>query len=201
MPITSEARLREIYGQPRARAAAKVIDRLDHHCRTFLAASPLALVATTDGERLDVSPKGDRPGFVVPDGERHVLVPDWPGNSRIDGLRNILRHAHAGLIFLIPRVRETLRINGPATIHDEPEMLERCAHNGRLPLTILRVETEEVFMHCAKAFLRSAIWQPETWLAERPIATMNKIMADHTRLGDEGESEEDMLARYRAALY
>ncbi|MCL5776709.1 pyridoxamine 5'-phosphate oxidase family protein [Limibaculum sp. FT325] len=201
MPITTEARLREIYGEAHPRAAAKVIGRLDAHCRAFVAASPFVVVATSDGTRLDASPKGDRPGFVQVEGERALLIPDWPGNSRIDGLRNILVHPRAGLIFLIPGVRETLRVNGPATIHDESAMRARFARDGRLPLTVLRVEAEEVFLHCAKAFLRSALWDPASWPAARPVPTMAEMLRDHCDLEGEPEPEEAMLARYRAALY
>lgn len=196
MSITSEARLREIYGAVSPRAAAKELDHLDRHCRAFIAAAPFAVVATSDGTRLDVSPKGDRPGFVAVEDDRHLLVPDWPGNSRIDGLRNILAHPRVGLIFLIPTVRETLRVNGSATIHDEPELLERCAHNGRLPLTVLSVAVEEVFLHCAKAFLRSKLWQPESWPAERPVPSMGEMIRDHAKIEGPAQSDAEMTARY-----
>ena len=200
MPITTETRLREIYGPPIPRSAAKVIGHLDRHCRAFIAASPFVLVATSDGDRLDVSPKGDRPGFVVVEDDRHLLIPDWPGNSRIDGMRNILAHPRVGLIFLIPAVRETLRINGAATIHDDPDLLAACALKGRLPLTVLRITVEEVFLHCAKALLRSKLWQPETWPESRPIATMSEIMLDHSGIRDPAESDADMTARYLEIL-
>lgn len=200
MPITSEARLREIYGAPTPRAAAKQIDRLDGHCRAFIAASPFLIMATSDGARLDVSPKGDRPGFVVVEDAQSLLIPDWPGNSRIDGLRNILAHPRVGLIFLIPGVRETLRVNGRATIHDGPEMLARCANNGRLPLTIVRVAVEEVFLHCAKALLRASLWQPATWPATRPVPPMGEMIRDHAGLERPAETEAEALARYRKAL-
>ena len=200
MPITSETRLREIYGAVIPRSAAKVIDRVDGHCRAFIAASPFMLMATSDGARLDVSPKGDRPGFVVVEDDRRLLVPDWHGNSRIDGMRNILAHPRIGLIFLIPSVRETLRVNGAATIHDDPELLERCAHKGRLPLTVIRVAVEEVFLHCAKSLLRSKLWQPESWPEARPVATMSEIMLDHSGVRDPAESDEDMTARYLKIL-
>jgi len=199
--ITSEARLREIYGAVSPRAAAKQIDRLDGHCRAFIGASPFLLLATSDGGRLDVSPKGDRPGFVQVEGERHLLIPDWPGNNRIDGLRNILAHPRVGLIFLIPTVRETLRVNGTATIHDEPAVLERCAHKGRRPLTVLRVAVEEVFLHCAKAFLRSGLWQAETWPETRPVASMGEMIRDHAGTGGPAESDDEMVERYRKVLY
>jgi PPOX class probable FMN-dependent enzyme len=200
MPITSESRLREIYGPPIPRSAAKVIGHLDGHCRNFIAASPFVLVASCDGARLDVSPKGDRPGFVVVEDDRHLLIPDWPGNARIDGLRNILALPRVGLIFLIPAVRETLRVNGAAAIHDDPELLEKCALKGRLPLTVLRITVEEVFLHCAKALLRSKLWQPETWPEARPVATMSEIMIDHSGIKDPAESDQDMTTRYLELL-
>lgn len=201
MPITSEARLREIYGPPIPRSLTKEITRLDRHARAFIAESPFLLLATSDGIRVDVSPKGDRPGFVVVEDEGHLLIPDWPGNSRIDGLRNVLKHDRVGLIFLIPSVRETLRVNGRAAIHDEPEMLERCALKGRLPLTVLRVAAEEVFLHCAKALLRSQLWSTETWPETRPVPTMSEMIRDMS--GDVTvtyESDEAMTERYQGIL-
>ncbi len=182
------------------RSLAKQIDHVDRHCRAFIAASPFLLLATSDGARLDVSPKGDRPGFVVVEDDRHLLIPDWPGNSRIDGMRNLLANPGIGLIFLIPAVRETLRINGAATIHDAPELLDKCAHKGRLPLTVIRVAVEEVFLHCAKALLRSKLWQPETWPEARPVPSMGEMIHDHAGLDGPVESEADMTARYAKLL-
>ncbi|HSF96951.1 MAG TPA: pyridoxamine 5'-phosphate oxidase family protein [Thermohalobaculum sp.] len=201
MAITTEARLREIYGPPSPRAAAKEIDHLDRHCRAFIAASRFLVIATSDGGRLDVSPKGDRAGFVVVEDDGHLLIPDWPGNSRIDGMRNILAHPKVALIFLIPTVRETLRVNGTATIHDDPELLAACAHQGRLPLTVIRVAVEEVFLHCAKALLRSQLWQQETWPEVRPVPPMGEMIADHAGMAAQAETEAEMIARYEKSLY
>ncbi len=114
--IESVEKLREIYGDPSPRAAAKVIDRIDRHCEALIAASPMVFIATGDGARLDVSPKGDAPGFVKPDGPKALLIPDWPGNNRIDGLTNLIADPRVGLIFVIPGLRETLRVNGTASI-------------------------------------------------------------------------------------
>ena len=200
MPITTEARLREIYGPATPRSLTKQIDHIDIHCRGFIAASPFVMVATSDGTRLDVSPKGDRSGFAVVEDDKHLLIPDWPGNSRIDGLRNLLAHPQIGLIFLIPTVRETLRINGTATIHDAPELLEKCANQGRLPLTVIRITVEEVFLHCAKALLRSKLWQPETWPDARPVPSMGEMIGDHAGSNGPVESDDQMIARYVEAL-
>jgi uncharacterized protein len=201
MAITDEAELRSIYGEMHPRAAKKVIDRLDAHCRAFIAASPFMLVATTDGGRLDVSPKGDPAGSVIVEDDRHLLIADRPGNNRIDGLLNILKHPRVGTIFLIPGVRETLRVNGTATIHADPELLERCGMNGRLPITVLRIEVEEVFLHCATALLRSRLWEPDSWPEGRPVPTMSDMIGDHIKEELAHESDEAMVARYAAMLY
>ncbi len=201
MPITSESRLREIYGPPIPRSVAKEITQLDRHARAFIAESPFLLLATSDGTRIDVSPKGDRPGFVAVEDDEHLLIPDWPGNSRIDGLRNILKHDRVGVILMIPSVRETLRVNGRATIHDDPDLLALCELKGRLPLTVLRVAVEEVFLHCAKALLRSKLWSPESWPETRPIPTMSEMIRDMA--GDPGieyESDAAMTERYIGIL-
>jgi len=200
MTITTEARLREIYGPATGRSLAKQTDHIDHHCRAFIAASPFLLMATSDGALLDVSPKGDLPGFVVVEDDKHLLIPDWPGNSRIDGLRNLLAHPRIGLIFLIPTVRETLRVNGGATIHDAPELLAKCAIKDRLPLTVIRVAVEEVFLHCAKSLLRSKLWQPETWPDARPVASMGEMIRDHAGGGMALESDDAMISRYVEGL-
>lgn len=198
--ITDEAALRALYGAPSARAVAKEIDRLDAHCLAFLARTPMLFLATSDGMRADVSPKGDAPGFVQADGARHVLIPDWPGNRRIDGLRNILRNPHVGLICVIPGETWTLRINGPAEIRTDPSLLARFETRGKLPISVLRVTTEEVFLHCAKAFMRSSLWAPETWpgAADRP--SIGAMLKDHAAL-DQTPDRDDMDRGLRESLY
>lgn len=201
MAITDEAELRALYGETHPRAAKKIIDHLDGHCRAFIAASPFMLVATSDGSRLDVSPRGDPAGSVIVEDDRHLLIADRPGNNRIDGLLNVLRHPQVGTIFLIPGVRETLRVNGPATIHAEPELLDRCAMNGRRPITVMRIRADEVFLHCAKALLRSRLWEPASWPAERPVPVMSDMIRDHIGEDLAHEPDDAMVARYATMLY
>lgn len=202
MPIETEDALRALYGDTSIRASAKVLDRLDHHCRDFIANAPFLMLATSDGTRLDVSPKGDPAGSViVEDDGQHMLLADRPGNNRIDGLVNILSHPKVATIFLIPGVRETLRVNGHATIHAEPEILERCAINGRLPITVTRIRVEEAYIHCAKALMRAFLWEPERWPEARPIPTMGEILRDHTGKEAAYETDADMLKRYAKHLY
>ena len=201
MAITDEAELRALYGETHPRAAKKIIDRLDRHCLAFIAASPFVLIATSDGSRLDVSPRGDPAGSVIVEDDRHILIPDRPGNNRIDGLVNILKHPRVGTIFLIPSVRETLRVNGRATIHAEPELLGRCAMNGRAPITVLRIEVEEVFLHCAKALLRSRLWEPASWPEARPVPVMSDMIRDHIEEELAHEPDDAMVKRYATMLY
>ena len=199
--ITDAETLRALYGPPSERAANKVLDHVDAHARAFVEASPFILIATSDGASLDVSPKGDAPGFVqVEEGSRAILIPDWPGNNRIDGLMNVVAHPRAAVIFIVPTVRETIRVNGPASILDEEAARRPFARGDRLPITVLRVETEEVFAHCAKSFLRSSLWDPDSWPEARPTPTMGEMMNDHGRLSRPVETEDEMLARYAREL-
>jgi uncharacterized protein len=155
----------EILGQPVAGVAAKVADRLDPMSRDFIAHSPLVLVSTFDAAgRLDVSPKGDAPGFCHVADDRTLLIPDRKGNKLAFGFRNILETRRIGLLFLVPRVRETLRVNGSAEITRDPALLERLSARGNPALLCTRVHIEECFLHCGKALIRSNLWQPEHWL-------------------------------------
>ena len=199
--MMTEARLRELYGDATPRSAAKVIHALDKHCRDFIAHSPFVVLATSDGERLDASPKGDPAGFVVVEDDTHLLLPDRPGNNRIDGLLNLLKHPQVALLFLIPSVAETLRINGRATIHDDPDLCERCALNGRAPKTVLRIEIEEIFLHCGKAPMRAGLWKSENWPQARPVATLNEIIRDHAQMDVGASDQATVEARYRETLY
>lgn len=202
MPITTEDQLRTLYGDVSPRAAIKMIDHLDGHCKSFIAASPFMLLGTFNGDKLDVSPKGDPAGSViVEDDGKAFLLADRPGNNRIDGLLNIVNNPQVAALFLIPGVRETLRVNGTATIHDEPEMLDRCLVKDRRPITVTRIEVHEAGLHCAKAFMRSGIWQPDTWPAERPIASMGDMLVDHCQTIMDYEDPVQQEARQEAALY
>ncbi|MEZ5650310.1 MAG: pyridoxamine 5'-phosphate oxidase family protein [Burkholderiaceae bacterium] len=200
MPIDSLQALLDIYGEPTDVARRKQIDRLDEHCRRFIALSPFLVMATSDGERLDASPKGDEPGFVHVEDDHHLLIPDWPGNRRIDGLRNLIRDPAIGLIFMIPNVEETLRVNGRATIHAEPDVLARFERGGRLPLTVTRVRCHEVFLHCAKAFMRSRLWHPERWPERAALPSMVEMLRDHARM-ETTPDDAQMRARLRDTLY
>lgn len=162
--MTSVEELRAIVGQPNEAVAKKVRPRLSEAQQQWLSHSPLGFVATTDAAgRVDVSPKGDPPGFVRILDDRTIAIPERPGNRRVDGFLNVLQRPHVGTVFLIPGRGDTLRINGTARILCDAEYFDAMAVDGKRPILALEIAVEEVFFHCAKAFLRSDAWRPETW--------------------------------------
>ncbi|MFR9673958.1 pyridoxamine 5'-phosphate oxidase family protein [Streptomyces sp. TR02-1] len=162
--ITCEGELREVVGGPNRHAAHKTRTALHALDRAWLAHSPLCFIATSDGDgSCDVSPKGDPPGFVKVLDDTTLAIPDRPGNKRVDGFTNILRNPRVGLAFLLPGRGDTLRVNGRARIVRQAPFLDGMTVRGHRPALALVVEVEEVFHHCAKAFLRSGTWDPDTW--------------------------------------
>ncbi|MDQ3762158.1 MAG: pyridoxamine 5'-phosphate oxidase family protein [Actinomycetota bacterium] len=187
--ITSEAELRELIGEPLRRVATKDRPSLHEYDKQWLARSPFCLVATSSADgSCDVSPKGDPPGFTLVLDDTTIAIPERPGNRRVDGFRNILTNPHVGLIYLIPGRGDTLRINGRACLVREAPFFDQMTVKGHRPLLAVIVDIDQVFYHCAKAFLRSDLWQPATWnpqavpsraqivqRVERPDETLEKL--------------------------
>ncbi|MBW0103715.1 MSMEG_1061 family FMN-dependent PPOX-type flavoprotein [Pseudonocardia sp. KRD291] len=175
--ITDETRLREIIKEPVRAVAEKAVTRVDDESRRFLEASPFFLLATTGPEgATDVSPRGDPPGSVlVLDDGRSVAFGDRKGNRRLDSLRNILHDPRVGMLFLVPGSGDTLRLNGRARIVHHPDFAERLAVSGSVPELAVVVEVEELFLHCAKAFLRSSLWDTATWPDRRDVPSAGRI--------------------------
>src|SRR5918999_1540278 len=174
--------LREHYDAPMEVALRKDIGRIDELCRRLIAAAPILFVATfsTDG-RCDVSPRGGPPGFVtVLDGE-HLAIPDATGNRRLDTLENVVSTGRAGLIFVIPGRDTTLRVNGRAAVSADPELLGRITPVGKPPRTAIVVEAEEVYTHCPKAFVRSKLWDPDSWPDSAELPTSAEVTLAHQR--------------------
>lgn len=195
MTIESVDGLREIYRPPSGAAVAKVIGALDDHCRDFLAKSPFFVLssAAADG-RCDGSPKGGAPGFVEVLDEHRIAWADYSGNNRLDSFENIVANEHVALLFLIPGLSETLRINGSAELSTDVELRERFAVDGRKASVVAVVTVEAAYVHCAKALRRSDLWEPDAWLAaaERPNASA--IIRDHAAIDVEVEVIESALA-------
>ncbi|EPR68149.1 pyridoxamine 5'-phosphate oxidase family protein [Cyclobacterium qasimii] len=189
--ISTVEELREILGYPKEMVQKKAINFIDAHCRDYIAKSPMLLLSTSNEEgKCDVSPRGDPAGFVAILDERYLIIPERPGNKRCDSLVNILSNPQIGLIFIIPGLKETLRINGKALLTRDKELLEKHQINGKFPEVGIVVEVEECFIHCAKAFLRSKLWQPETWLEKEELPSIAKVLADH--INSENFSSEEI---------
>ncbi|MER0240237.1 MSMEG_1061 family FMN-dependent PPOX-type flavoprotein [Fulvimarina sp. MAC8] len=193
-------KLRELYGDVSPRAAAKVITAFDAHCRSFVERATFLVLATSDGTNLDTSPKGDPAGFVEIESDTTMQIPDRPGNNRIDGLLNILAHPKVAVVLMIQTVSEMMRVNGLAEILDDPDIRERFSVRGRPPKTVLRITAEEIFIHCGKAPMRAGLWNPESWPQSRPVATLNEIIRDHSRVSVESVEQSDVEAGYRKTL-
>lgn len=188
--ISGEAELRELLGEPSARDAGKVRRELDALDRAWLAATPFLLMATSAADgTCDVSPKGDPAGFTLVLDERTIAVPERPGNRRADGFHNILGNPHVGMIFLIPGRGDTLRINGRARLLKDADFFDRMTVKGHRPPLAVLVDIDEVFYHCSKAFLRSALWKPEGWAPDAAPSQARIAHAGHRKGQDLAELE------------
>ncbi|KON90000.1 phosphohydrolase [Sporosarcina globispora] len=195
---------REEIGTPSARAASKVITFIDEHCIDFISKSPFLTMSTSDSDgKCDVSPRGDFPGFVTVLDEQHLFIPERKGNKRMDSAHNIIINPNIGLLFFIPGLGETLRINGKAYICRDPELLARSQVNGRAPLFGILVEADECFIHCAKAFIRSGLWNQESWLAKETLPSAPAMLAAHANLPNDTFEQvaKDLQEGYKNRLY
>jgi uncharacterized protein len=195
--IRDESELRRLLGEPSDLVRAKVTDRLNGLTRQFVDRSPFVLLATSapDGS-CDVSPRGDPPGFVHVLDDRTLLLPERPGNRLADSLRNVLRNPHVGLLFLVPGIGDTLRVNGRAAIVNDEELLAACAVEGRAPKLGLLVEVEEVFTHCSKAFLRAQLWDPARHVDRAELPSSGEIHRSRDPSFDAGAYDAERAERY-----
>jgi PPOX class probable FMN-dependent enzyme len=192
--IESREELRALYKSPGDNAVRKELPRLDGHCRSFIANSPFVLIGSSDGNgNADVTPKGDRPGFVAILDDNNIAIPDRPGNNRLDTLENSVVNPAVGLLFLIPGMNETLRINGHARITADAALRESLAVDGKLPVSVTVVSVKAAYMHCAKAFMRSELWKPESWLDRSTLPTLGEILRDQLALAQSAEATDKWL--------
>ena len=200
--ITTVEQLEAVYGQPSGAALAKEIDHIAPVYRRLIEAAPFVAIATGGPDGLDCSPKGDAPGFVRVLDDKTLALPDRPGNNRIDGFRNLLKEPRIGLLFLIPGVGETLRVNGRAAISIDPELLASFAVNGKLPRCVLLVHVETVFFHCSKAIVRSKLWDEATKIDRKSLPSTGTIIAEVSN-GRLGGADYDRAApeRIQKMLY
>ena len=201
--IATPEALEAVLGRPNERVAAKVIDLLDIHCRRFIARSPFVLVGSSDAAgNIDVSPKGDAPGFVQVLDDKTLAVPERPGNRRADTFRNLLQNPRAGLMFVIPGKRETLRVSGDAMIVRDPDLRQQMAVDGRVPELALVVLVREAFFHCAKCMIRSHLWEPAAWPSLDGLPSLAEAVIAHARLSQTVEEIQAFVdADERTRLY
>ena len=200
--ISTMEQLEALYGERMPASVIKEIDHLNAHYQALIKAAPFVVIATGGPEGLDCSPKGDPAGFVrILDGKT-LAIPDRPGNNRIDGFRNIVRDPRVALLFLIPGVGETLRVNGRAAISIDPELMQSFAMNGKLPRCVLLVHVESAYFHCSKAIVRSKLWDEATKIDRKSLPSTGTIIAELSkgRLGGEVYDRE-MPERIKAQLY
>ena len=199
--IKDKDALRSVYKRPNARAVAKEIGRLDPHCRRFVELSPFVLLGSSGANGEDVSPRGGPPGFVKALDAETLIIPDFPGNNRLDSLENILETGRVGLLFLVPGVDETLRVNGRATIDIDPELRAMGLVDGRLSIAVIRVAVEQAYLHCGKALMRSALWDPAMRIDRASLPSIGEMIRDQIRSDQPAETQAEMLERYRETLY
>ena len=201
--IESVAALRKILPEPRERTKLKILPELDEQGLAFVHDSAFCLLATSNKDgRIEVSPKGDEPGFVHVEDARTLLIPERAGNNLAIGLQNILETGHVGLNFLIPGSGETFRVSGRATLHDDADLIARFSSKGRPALLVTRVAVEHCYFHCARSLIRANLWKPETWPAPRRVS-FSKIIAPRAG-GDAAFAqaiEESVEAAYTTELW
>lgn len=195
--------LRECYtDQPSERARLKVQGALDGHMRKFIALSPFVCLGSSSPTGADVTPRGDSPGFVQVLDDSTLLIPDWPGNNRLDTLMNIEANPQVGLLFLIPGFTESLRVNGVAEISLDAALLERWTVNGKHPRSVLRVTVREAFLHCGKAILRSKLWDESAKVDRSALPTYGQMLKDQTSVRDTAEEIQASVEHaYKNGLY
>jgi PPOX class probable FMN-dependent enzyme len=194
--------VRALYPQPNERSRLKTLRKLDAHCRRFIERSPFLCLGTVSQDGVDVSPRGDRPGFVHVFDDVTLAIPDWPGNNRLDSLGNVISDARVGLLFLIPGVEESLRVNGAARIVTDPDLLSRWETDGKRPRSALLLTVHEAFLHCGKALIRSRLWEPASHIDRSQLPSYGCMLKDQIEIAQSAEEiEASVQDGYRNKLY
>ncbi len=200
--IQSIEQLRGLYAQPTERVVKKQLAHIDPHCRSFIALSPYVVLCTSDAEgNLDASPRGGEPGFCKVAEDRTLLLPDRPGNNRLDSFQNIIGTGRIGLLFFVPGVDEMLRINGTAELRTDEALTAQCVERGKPAKVVVSVKVREAYLHCAKAIMRSGLWKPESQVPRRVLPSLGEMIRDQTGGETTAETQEQMVERYKAQLY
>ena len=200
--IKNEEELRGLYAPVLERARLKVLHRLDKHCRNFIARSPFLCLGTFSERGADVAPRGDEPGFVHVLDDSTLAIPDWPGNNRLDSSSNILVNPQVGLLFLIPGVQETLRVNGTAAITTTSDLMNRWDRSGKHPKAVLVVTVQDAFLHCGKALIRSRLWENDYKIDRDELPSYGQMLKDQIETTETAEEIQTSVEHgYSKKLY
>lgn len=200
--VRTESELEEMYGEALARSVRKQMTRIDLLARAFIAASPMVIMGTEADGMADVSPRGDAPGFVQVADDQTLLIPDRRGNNRLDSFHNIVKNSRIGLLFLIPGVAETFRVNGDAVLSRDPALTERFAVQGKTPRTVVVVTVKEAYVHCSRALVRSDLWNPAGYAPKGSVPSFGTILEAHTKgFVEANQVDEDAITRVPLTLY
>ena len=200
--MLTESELRKLYPPTTERARLKTLHRLDQHCANFIARSPFLCLGTSSERGADVTPRGDEPGFVHILNETALAIPDWPGNNRLDSFANIVANPQVALLFFIPGVQETLRVNGAAEITMNPELLSRWERNGKRPRAVVVVAVREAFFHCGKALIRSRLWQDDYKVDRSELPPYGRMLKDQIETTETAEEIQASIENgYANKLY
>ena len=199
--IESIEALRTLYAAPHERALQKQLAMLEQHSKRFIELAPFVVIASCNRNGImDASPRGGDAGFVKVLTDTSIAIPDSPGNNRLDTLTNIIETEQVGLLFMIPGIDETLRINGRARLNNDDALCRLCADQRRTPKLVIEVAIKELYLHCAKAFMRSALWDAQKHLERSALPSLGKMIGDQLGLAGPAESQEEMVARYQKSL-
>ena len=199
--IKDEEQLRKLYEYPKGRAAIKVINELEQHSKEFLKLSPFVVISSIGADGIaDASPRGDGKGFVKIKDNRTIIIPDRSGNNRLDTLQNIIANSTVGLLFFIPGINEVLRINGNGYIEDDIDLCSEFKIKNNVPKSCILINIKEIYMHCAKAIMRSSLWDPSSYLAAKDFPTISRILNDQINSNDDLKNHQQEEQRYREQI-
>jgi PPOX class probable FMN-dependent enzyme len=202
MRITDCAEVQALLGPPIPNQVKKVIDHIDGHCGAWIARTPFIVLSSIGATgAMDVSPKGDQPGFVRVLDEHTLAIPERPGNHRGDTLRNVLENPSVGIVFIVPKRREVVRVNGMASLAKDPDLLGQMAVDGKLPNLAIVVRVGEAFFHCGKSIIRSGLWEPERWEPVDGLPTYAQAIKDHAASADTVETIQARIDHNDERLY
>lgn len=201
MQVDTLVQLRALYPAAKERAVKKQLSVLDRHCQHYIRLSPFVVLASQGVDhQLDASPRGGAPGFIQILNATTLLIPDSPGNNRLDTLENVIHSGRLGLLFVIPGVDETLRVNGTAQLSTAAQDIERCTTEVRTPKLVIRVGVEQAYLHCAKAFMRSKLWERESQIERTQLPTMVDMINEQAAIEGRFETHEEIMLRYKNEL-